>query len=137
MSSDCGPKLVEQFAHIFRYPTYDGSYHGANGFRTPASEEACGSFFELTHGNVVWSQVHGDFKSVVARGLFQPYEHWPELYECCRKIIEGHAALNTVFEGDDTRAKIMGESMALLKAKYGYRVPRWWLPVMNKLRGKK
>jgi len=120
--------VKEQFAEVFTEPDYDGSYH------TPLAESVRESFIELTGGCIVWTQVHGDFKNVVKRGLFEPYPHWAELYRCCRTVIEGHAALNTQFCGDHTRARIMGEAMALLRAKYGHNAPKFWLPIMNRLR---
>jgi hypothetical protein len=119
-----------QFAATFRAPAYDGSYG------TELSHKVRQSFYELTK-HINWSQVHGDFKDVVKRGLFQPYPYWPELYSCCQSVVQSHAELGTQFLGDYTRARMMGEVMALLRAKYGHDVPRWWLPIMNLLRGKK
>lgn len=120
--------VKEQFAEAFTAPEYDGSYG------TTQADDARRSFSELTDGRIMWTQVHGDFKNVVKRGLFTPYPHWSELYDCCRTVLGGHAALGTQFLGDATRARLMGESMALLRAKHGHSVPRWWLPVMNALR---
>jgi hypothetical protein len=121
-------KIRDQFCECFTQSSYDGSYG------TDAAIEARQSFSELTAESVIWSQVHGDFKNVVARGMFQPYPHWAELYECARVVLAGHAALGTEFDGDPTRARLMGDAMALLRAKYKANVPKWWLPIMNKLR---
>ena len=120
--------IKEQFRECFTQASYDGSYG------TDASVEARQSFSELTAGRVVWSQVHGDFKNVVARGMFQPYPHWSELYDCIRIVLVQHAALNTEFIGDYSRARIMGETMQLLRAKYKVNAPKCWLPIMNALR---
>lgn len=120
--------VKEHFAGTFTEPFYDGSYH------TPLAEAAHDSFSVLSHYHIQWPQVHGDFKNVVKRGLFEPYPYWPQLYECCHTILIGHADLGTQFLGDVTCARIMGEAMALLRAKHGHSVPRWWLPVMNTLR---
>lgn len=120
--------IKEQFRDYFTQARYDGSYG------TDASVEARQSFSELTGGSIVWSQVHGDFKDVVKRGLFTPYPHWTELYDCVRIVLVQHAALNTEFIGDFSRARIMGETMALLKAKYKANAPKCWLPIMNALR---
>jgi hypothetical protein len=123
--------VKEQFSQVFTDPDYDGSYH------TPLAESARASFVELTGGIIMWTQVHGDFKNVVKRGLFEPYPHWSELYRSCRAVVEAHAALNTQFSGDVTRARIMGDAMALLRAKYGHNAPKWWLRIMNQLRDSK
>jgi hypothetical protein len=120
--------IKDHFTSSFREPEYDGSY------QTPLAEAVRDSFAVLSRYNIQWCQVHGDFKNVVKRGLFEPYPHWRELYACCRTILNGHVALNTQFLGDTTCARIMGEAMSLLRAKHGYNAPRWWLPVMNKLR---
>jgi hypothetical protein len=120
--------VAEQFSKVFQEPEYDGSYH------TPLAEAAHDSFCLLSNYRIQWPQVHGDFKNVVKRGLFTQYPHWRELYSCCRTILSGHAALGTQFLGDMTCARLMGESMALLRAKHGHSVPKWWLPVMNALR---
>ena len=120
--------VKEHFADVFTEPEYDGSYG------TPLADEARRSFSALTDGRIMWAQVHGDHKNVVARGLFQPYRYWSELYDCCRVVLNGHAELGTQFLGDVTRARMMGEAMALLRAKHRQNVPRWWLPVLNALR---
>lgn len=120
--------VAEHFSKVFQEPEYDGSYH------TPLSETVRDSFMVLSAFRISWTQVHGDFKNVVKRGMFEPYTHWRELYSCCRTILSGHAALGTQYLGDMTCARLMGESMALLRAKHGHSVPRWWLPIMNALR---
>jgi len=118
--------VKEHFSGMFTEPEYDGSY--------PAPEAVRDSFATLSHFHIQWTQVHGDCKNVVARGLFHPYPYWRELYDCCRIVFRGHVELNTQFIGDRTCARMMGEVMALLRAKHGQNVPRWWLPVMNRLR---
>jgi hypothetical protein len=120
--------IKAQFRECFTQERYDGSYG------TDASAEARQSFSELTGGSIVWSQVHGDFKNVTARCMFQPYQHWTELYDCVRVVLVQHAALNTEFIGDYSRARIMGETMAVLKAKHKANAPKCWLPIMNALR---
>lgn len=123
--------VKEQFADVFLPGTaYDGSYH------TPQAEAAEDAFHRLTDNRLVWTQVHGDVKSAVKAAMFQPYPYWPKLYECARDIIEQHRRLKTYYAGDITCAKLMGDTMALMRERYGLNVPRWWLPIMNKLRGR-
>jgi hypothetical protein len=129
--------VKEQFAGTFTADHYDGSYHDESGFRTAASDEASSSFSELTGGLLQWSQVHGNVKDVVRRAMFEPYPHWSELYDCCKRVIKEHVALNREFSGDVTRARLMGDAMALLKAKYGKNAPKCWLPIMKSLRHSK
>jgi len=126
--------VKEQFAGTFTAERYDGSYHDERGFGTAASDEAAASFFELTGGLLQWSQVHGNVKDVVRRAMFEPYPYWSELYDCCKRVIKEHAALNSGFSGDVTRARLMGDAMALLKAKYKVNAPKCWLPIMKSLR---
>jgi hypothetical protein len=128
--------VKEKFNGLFTQQRYDGSYHDATGFRTAASEEASRSFFALTDGAVVWTQVHGDFKDAAKRAMFAPYAHWPELYDALRSVIRAHGDLGTEWWGSATGAKVMGDAMTVLREKYGHSVPRWWLPVMNRLRGR-
>jgi hypothetical protein len=120
--------VAEHFAGRFTEPIYDGSYH------TQLADAVSGSFGVLSAYRINWCQVHGDFKNVVKRGMFEPYPHWSPLYDACRTILKGHVALGTQFLGEVTCARMMGEAMALLRAKHGHSVPRWWLPVMNALR---
>ena len=121
--------VKEHFADVFTAPAYDGSYH------TPIADYAEASFQKLT-GDVYlnWCQVHGDFKNVVQRADFEPYPYWPELYDCCRRVLKAHVDLNTQFCGNVTCARLMGDAMALLRKRHGANVPRWWLPIMKRLR---
>ena len=128
--------VKEWFAGSFTQPHYDGSYHDARGFRTAASEEASHSFAALTDSHIIWSQVHGNFKDATKRALFTPYPHWPELYDACQRVVRAHSELGTEWWGPLTAAKLMGDAMTVLREKYGHQVPRWWLPVMNGLRGR-
>ena len=112
--------------------TYDGCYH--TDYERP-DEQAEESFRRLTFGRIIWTQVHGDYKNAVKSAMFQPYPNWPQLYECARDIVEQHRRLNTSFHGDVTCAKLMGDTMALLRARYGMNVPRWWVPIIKALRG--
>jgi len=86
--------VKEHLAECFSQQRYDGSYHGADGFRTPESEEASESFRRVSFDKIQWSQVHGDFKDPAKRVLFTPYPHWAELYDCCRLIVKANIDLN-------------------------------------------
>jgi hypothetical protein len=123
-------KTVEEHFRGYFSSTYDGSYH------TPQSDRARLDFGQLTNLELDWAQVHGNFKDAAKRALFKPYEHWPELYECCRDAIREHSALETSYYGGPTCAKIMRDAMTILRARHGLNAPRWWLPIMDKLRGK-
>ena len=125
----------EQFADVFLPgSTYDGSYHTDTDWSR--DEKAQESFRRLTDGCIVWTQVHGDVKNAVKAAMFQPYPHWPQLYECARDIVEQHRRLNTSFHGDITCAKLMRDTMTLLRARYGVNAPKWWLPIMDKLQNR-
>jgi hypothetical protein len=121
-------KIADRFRGFFTAPMYDGSYG------TDASDAARQSFSELTNCRIMWAQVHGDHKDPVKRATFEPYPHWTELYDCARSILKSHEELGTFFAGPVTCAKLMGQTMELLKKRYGYNVPRWWLPLMKVLR---
>jgi len=120
--------VKEHFTEFFSQPVYDGSYG------TDASVEARQSFGALTDNIIVWAQVHGDHKNAVARAAFVKYPNWPELYACCRDVIRAHAELGTEFWGPLTCAKLMGDSMELLRGRHKVNAPRWWLPIMARLR---
>ena len=125
--------VKEQFADVFLPgTTYDGRYH--TDAWPPEDEQARESFNRLTDGRIIWTQVHGDVKNAVKAAMFQPYPNWPQLYECARDIVEQHRRLNTYYAGDVTCAKLMGDTMALLRARYGLNVPRWWVPIIKALR---
>jgi hypothetical protein len=109
---------------------YDGSYH------TPQADRARHDFDRLTDNRLLWTQVHGDFKDAAKRALFVPYPHWPELYQCCKDAVREHTALETQYVGGPTCAKIMRDAMTILRARHSLNVPRWWLPMMDQLRGK-
>ena len=109
---------------------YDGSYETRN------SDRARLDFDRLTNLQLIWAQVHGNFKDPAKRALFVPYPHWPELHECCRDAVRAHTELGNYFYGGETCANIMRDAMTILRARHGLKVPRWWLPIMDKLRGK-
>jgi hypothetical protein len=136
MNTDTRTTVKEKLAGFFTLTAYDGSYHDATGFRTAASDEASASFGELTGGSINWAQVHGNFKDATKRALFVPYPHWTELYDACQRVVRAHAEVGTEWWGPLTAAKLMGDTMTVMREKYGRSVPRWWLPIMNKLRGK-
>lgn len=119
----------EHFQGLFT-ANYDGSYH------TARAEAARRDFDCLTNNSLLWTQVHGDFKDAAKRALFNPYPHWPELHECCRDSVRAHTDLETQFLGGVTCAKIMRDAMTILRERYGLNVPRWWLPLIDRLRGK-
>ena len=110
-----------------------GSYDGSYG--TTASDAARIDFDRLTEFKLLWAQVHGNFKDAAKRALFKPYPHWPELYKCCQDAIREHGALETEFSGGTTCARIMRDAMTILRVRHGFNVPRWWLPMMDELRG--
>ncbi|MGD1025378.1 MAG: hypothetical protein ABR880_21555 [Candidatus Sulfotelmatobacter sp.] len=125
--------VKEHLAECFSQQRYDGSYHGADGFRTPESEEASESFRRVSFDKIQWSQVHGDFKDPAKRVLFTPYPHWAELYDCCRLIVKANIDLNKSWS-ELTAAKIMGDVMTVMRKKHNMDVPKWWLPILKKLR---
>ena len=117
---------------LFTEPDYDGSYHTENNPETDSAARE--SFRVLTNEALNWCQVHGDFKNAVKRAAYEPYPHWPQLYRCCRDVLKAHAELNTGFYGPVTCAKLMGDAMALLRQRHNLNAPRWWLPIMKRLR---
>jgi hypothetical protein len=121
--------VTEHFQGFFT-GTYDGSYG------TPQSDQARRDFSQLTDYHLIWAQVHGDFKDAAKRALFQKYPHWPELYQACKDAIREHCTLETPFEGGNTLAKIMRDAMTILRARNGFNAPRWWLPIVDNLRGR-
>lgn len=123
-------KSVGQFFQGFFTGTYDGSYGNSQ------SDCARHDFDRLTDYRASWTQVHGDFKDVAKRAIFQPYRHWAELHQACKDAIREHTALGTPYEGGHTLARIMRDAMTILRARHGANVPRWWLPIMDDLRGK-
>jgi hypothetical protein len=128
--------VKQKFNGLFTQEHYDGSYHDARGYRTEASEEACASFVALTDGAIIWTQVHGHLKDPVKRAMFTPYPHWTELYDAVRAVIRAHSDLGRDWWGPVTGARIMGDAMTVLREKHGFKVPKWWLPVMSTLRGR-
>ena len=123
-------KTVAELFSGFFAGSYDGSFH------TPQADRARHDFDRLTAYRLIWTQVHGDFKDAAKRALFQPYRYWPELYDSCRAAIQAHTELETQYEGEKTNANIMRDAMTILRERYGFNVPRWWLPIMDDLRGK-
>jgi hypothetical protein len=109
--------------------TFDGSYG------TSQADRARHDFDRLTNNWLLWTQVHGDFKDAAKRAVFVQYPHWSELYECCRDAIREHAVLETQWVGKPTCAKIMRDAMTILRLRHNMKVPRWWLPLMDQLRG--
>lgn len=60
------------------------------------------------------------------------YPHWCTLLDCCRAVV---ANLGSVpFAGRLTLAKIMGDSMALLKKEHGLDAPGPWVLIIRELR---
>jgi hypothetical protein len=125
--------VKEHFDGYFTQARYDGSYHSTDGFRTPESDEASASFYRLSAERIQWCQVHGDLKDAAKRALFEPYAHWPELYESCRLVVKATIELNKVWN-EMTAARMMGDVMTVMRQKYDLNVPRWWYPIMKKLR---
>ncbi|MBZ5534001.1 MAG: hypothetical protein LAO20_21430 [Acidobacteriia bacterium] len=121
---------VEEHFRGYFTGDYDGSY------QTPQADRARHDFDRLTGFRLIWAQVHGNLKDAAKRALFKPYPHWPELYECCRDAIREHIALETEHSGGTTCARIMRDAMTILRVRHGLNVPRWWLPIMDELRGK-
>jgi len=113
---------------------FTGDYDGSYG--TNKSHAARRDFNQLMDLRLNWAQVHGDFKDVVKRAMFQPYPHWPELYQCCRDVIREHEKLETQYVGTETLARVMRDAMNLMRARHNLNAPRWWLPMMDALRGK-
>jgi hypothetical protein len=118
----------ERYAGHFQLPSYDGSYG------TTQADAARGDFAVLTNYEIGWAQVHGDTKNTVSRAMFEPYTHWRDLYAACRDIVRQHCELDTEYWGPLTDAKIMGDVMTLLRKRDGLNVPKWWLPIMSKIR---
>ena len=120
--------LADKFNGHFQRP-YDGRQD---------DELGRADFCRLTNNHIIWTQVHGDFKNVEKRALFVPYPHWRELHECCGvAVAESIKADPYCFYSDPACARIMGAAMVILRKKYGLNVPRWWIPVMNEVRGVK
>jgi hypothetical protein len=118
--------IAEEFAGCFQE-----SYNGAQEDRIGRED-----FMRVTDSRISWSQVHGDFKDLAKRGLFAPYEHWRELHECCGIAVRVAISLDKlqIYSGLEC-ARIMGAAMKILKGKYGHNAPRWWLPLLKKVRG--
>jgi hypothetical protein len=123
--------LKNRFHGRFELPVYRGEYTGNIG------DTARRDFSELTNNYIIWAQVHGKFKNAVKQALFEPYPCWEQLYESVKKVLAANIDNNTQDLGDVTNAKLMGDVMAYMRAKYGLNAPRWWLPIMNTLRERK
>ncbi len=130
-------KVSEHFAGYFQLDTYSGEYGSASGYQPPAARIAGHDFDRLTNNVLVWTQAHGDSKDAAARATFQPYPHWPELYQCCKDVLREHGTgkLDTDYFGKFTNARLMGDVMTLMRRRHGLDVPKWWLAIMKKLRG--
>lgn len=121
-------KLVSEVFNQHFQRAYDGSKD---------DEYARADFMRLTNFQIVWTQVHGDFKDVAKRATFQSYPHWRELHECCGIAVrETIAADKMCLYSDIMCARIMGAAMAILRSKYGFNAPKWWIAVMNQLRAR-
>lgn len=118
--------VAQHFAGYFK-ASYDGRQD---------DEIARAEFLRLTNSHIVWTQVHGDFKDKAKAATFQPYPHWRELHECCGLAVrEWSKDRYEYFSGNITCAKIMQTAMQILKMTYGLNAPKWWIPLMRKLRG--
>lgn len=122
--------VENRFAGHFMLAGYKGTY-GTNESAIARQDLAI-----LTENLIVWSQVHGDFKDAAKRVLFQPYLHWPELYQCCKDVLREHIKLESAYLGPFTSAKIMGDVMTVMRARHKLNTPPWWLAIMRKLREK-
>jgi hypothetical protein len=136
MNTETRTTVKEKLVGFFTQPSYNGSYHDTSGFLTDSSEEASNSFGALTDHAIQWAQVHGNFKDATKRAMFTPYPYWTELYDACQRVVRAHVDLGTEWWGPETGAKLMGDAMVVMREKYGHQVPRWWLPIMNRLRGR-
>jgi hypothetical protein len=122
--------VEEHFRGYFENSSYDGSQDDTR---------ARHDFSRLTDNWILWTQVHGDFKDVAKRCLFEPYPYWHQLYLCCKQVVEQSSALGNQYQywGPLTNAKMMGDVMTVMRQRYKLNTPRWWLPIMNKLRDRK
>lgn len=120
--------VAARFAGYFG-EVYDGSYD------TREAEQPRADFIRLTNYQIMWAQVHGNFKDAVKRETFQPYPHWKELHECCGRIVRQYAKDRVYWQGDITGARMMNDAMRLLRSLYGINAPRWWIPLMRQMRG--
>lgn len=127
--------IAEHFAGYFTQP-YGGQYHRAMawGPYPPEAEAGRNDFCRITHDNITWTQVHGDFKNKTKAALFVPYPHWTELHDACRDSIVEWSKDGDWFNGDITCAKLMQTAMELLKQRKGLNAPKWWIPLMVGLR---
>jgi hypothetical protein len=128
--------VADHFAGYFTLDRYDGSHNYERKRGTPQyvmEEKARLDFYRLIPEHFSWTQVHGDLKTEWKKATFTPYPHWPELYESCKLAIAAHAG--EWFSGNETCAKIMDTAMHILRASHGMNAPRWWLAIMNQLRG--
>jgi hypothetical protein len=129
--------VAEHFTGYFTLDEYDGSYARSRKM-SGAEDQARADFFRLTDNYLIWTQVHGDYKDRAKAARFKPYEHWPQLYESCKRAVAAHStdAFDCSFNGSETCAKIMDTAMRILKMEYGLNAPKWWLPLIYQLRGK-
>jgi hypothetical protein len=130
-------KVSQHFAGYFQLEIYAGEYGSAGGHQPANARQAGHDFDRLTDNQLIWTQAHGDFKSVAARATFQPYQHWAELYQACKDCLREHGPgkLETFYYGPATNAQIMGDVMELMRRRHGLNCPKWWLAIMKKLRG--
>lgn len=121
--------VAEKFKDRFTRP-YDGSYDDSREVYIARED-----FMQLTDYHISWAQVHGDFKDVVKRAMFIPYPYWKELHQACGDVIREHSKLGTEYVGRETCVRLMRDAMKLLRARHGFNTPKWWLPLMDQLRG--
>jgi hypothetical protein len=121
--------VKEEFTGYFTLPRYDGTFDDLEGQRAERD------FRQLVGGYYLnWSQVHGSVKDRVKAAMFVPYEHWTELYDSARRVVRVASERGMEYWGPLTNARLMGDTMAVLRAMYEYNAPRWWLPIMRRLR---
>jgi len=120
--------VESHFRGYFQLPAYHGEYGNEIG------AIARRDFSMLTDSRISWAQVHGDFTDVAKRAMFQTYQHWPELYQAIKDVLEQHQQLGTFFNGAATCGKLMDDAMRLLKMRNGKNAPRWWIPLMKQVR---
>lgn len=120
----------DQFKGFFTHP-----YDGRDNDGTTEYYRGREDFIQLTDYAIHWAQVHGDFKDAVKRALFVPYPHWPELHQACADVIRQHTKLGTQYTGRETCVRLMRDAMKLLRARHGFNTPKWWLPLMDQMRG--
>jgi hypothetical protein len=117
--------IAQYFAGCFM-GDYDGRQDDAAARR---------DFSLLTCHRIMWTQAHGDFKDIEKRLDFTPYPHWRELHECCGLVVHEAIRMDSRLQWTQPQAaRLMDYAMKVLRKKYGFNAPRWWIPLMNQLR---